>query len=156
VSSVCWNGNAVITGDTNDVFDSLAEILTIVVSEAIVPGIVQGRLIGPRLDAKRVESLWIGVKIRAESRFVLPIVVEANQVETCDKFEISRISMPRRVGIIDRRAADRDRKPAEKRFDVSVGWMSEPVRSELGSTPGYRLLLVVRIRDSPALAGVLW
>lgn len=121
------DGNLVIASDLDDGFDGLGEVLAVGVGEAIVPGGVQRRLGGPRLDAECVESLGIVVEIRAEGRFVVPVVVEADQVKSADEFEVSGVGVPRWVGIVDRRAADRDREPAEKRFDVCMCWMGKPV-----------------------------
>ena len=90
------DGNVVIASDLNDGFDSLGEVLAIGFSEAIVPGGVQRRLVRPRLDAERVESLGIGVEIRAEGRFVVPVVVEADQVEPGDEFEVGGVGVLRR------------------------------------------------------------
>lgn len=148
------DGNVVVAGDLDNGFDSLDEVLAIGFGEAIMPGGVQRRLVWPRLDAERVESLGIGVEIRAEGRFVIPVVVEADQVEPGDEFEVGGVGVPRGVGIVDRRAADRDRKPAEKRLHVCMRWVGKPVRGELFSSPRYWLLLVVRIQNPPALPGV--
>ncbi|MGN8216623.1 hypothetical protein [Halococcus salifodinae] len=54
VEGVAGDGHAVNTGNANHLFDSLAEVFTIFLSEAVVPRSVQRRLIGTGLDAERV------------------------------------------------------------------------------------------------------
>lgn len=96
------DGNVVFANDVDNVLDGSDEVLAIAVGEAIVPSSVQCRLIGSIFDAELVESLGIDVEMPVECRFVVPVVVEADQVRPRNEFEIGSVGVSRWIGVIDR------------------------------------------------------